>query len=104
LQQQGRPNDQHDDPGTASLPEADHPDGGNCRDFDLIDEFAVSGPGAWGTLATDAALLERVEAVERELLDTDRTWVFLTETIVNIWRGRGVQPRVSRLASECTFV
>jgi hypothetical protein len=64
--------------------EADHPDGTNCRYFDLIDEFAVTGPGAWGSLAADPALIARVEAVEHELLDTDRTWSFFAETVVNI--------------------
>jgi hypothetical protein len=67
-----------------TLPEADHPNGADSRYFDVIDEFTVASPGAWGTLRTDPALRERATAVERELLDTDRTWAFVTETVVNI--------------------
>lgn len=67
-----------------TLPEEDHRDGDDPRYFDVIDEFAITGPDAWGTLAVDPELRARIAEVERELLDTDRTWAYFSETLQNI--------------------
>jgi hypothetical protein len=70
------------------LSEAEHPDGANGKFYDLIDEFFVEPfirqPQPLSAIARDAATLQRVWQVERELLDTRRTRAFVSETVHNI--------------------
>jgi hypothetical protein len=64
--------------------EAEHPDGGDPKYFDVIDQFFLDGPGNLATLGSDPALLASMRALEHSLTDTSRTRAFVGETVLNI--------------------
>ena len=61
--------------------EADHPDGGSTKFYDVIDELWITDEAS---LAGLSACAGAVGVVESELLTTHRTCALLTETVVNI--------------------
>jgi hypothetical protein len=64
--------------------ESDHPDGGDDKFFDVIDEFVLDSPADWAVLGGESDLRRKVAALEAELLDLGRTRAFFAETVRNI--------------------
>ena len=67
-----------------TLPEADHPDGGATKFFDVIDEIFLREPGSLPVLRKDLHAFNAVRQLEAELLEPQFTRALLTETVVNI--------------------
>jgi len=66
------------------FPEACHPDGGDPRFFDVIDELFLTEPAAAGRLRTEPGLIACFSEMEDELLEPGRTTAIMTETVRNI--------------------
>ena len=64
--------------------ESSHPDGGDPKFFDLMDEVFLHERGSVGRLREDPVLMQRLAALEHELLDPARTLSLQTETVFNI--------------------
>jgi hypothetical protein len=67
-----------------SLSEAEHPDGGNTKYFDVIDELWLRKPDALERLRDDVGSTAEVQRLEAELLEPAFTRALVTETVVNI--------------------
>lgn len=66
------------------LSEAEHPDGGDEKYFDVIEEFFLSGSGGLQTFAAESRYAGAVRRLECDLLDAKRTRAFVAETVLNI--------------------
>ncbi len=67
-----------------TIAEADMPDGGDPKYYDVIDEFYLDGPGGLAALGAGPAVRAAVRRLEEELLDPSRTRAFVVEAHVNI--------------------
>jgi hypothetical protein len=67
-----------------TLSEAEHPDGGNTKFFDVIDELWLRKPDDLARLRDDFGSTAEVQRLEAELLDPAFTRALVTETIINI--------------------
>ncbi len=67
-----------------ALSEAEHPDGGSTKFFDVIDEIWLRKPDALARLRDDFGSTAEVERLEAELLDPAFTRALVTETVINI--------------------
>ncbi len=64
--------------------EAEHPDGGDPKYFDVIDEFFLADLSVLALLGQREESLAAVGRLEHDLLDTSRTQSFIGETMINI--------------------
>lgn len=67
-----------------AVDEAEHPDGSDPKYFDVIDEFFLAGPHALAKVSAAPSRAAVIRSLERDLLDTTRTRVFVAKTTVNI--------------------
>ncbi len=67
-----------------TIAEAEHPDGGEARRYDVVDELFLEQPGALALLEGNAGLREEVRRLGEMLVDTTRTRAFVGETVLNI--------------------
>ena len=72
-----------------AVAESEHPDGGDPRYYDVIDEIALTSPAAAAALGADRTASDRLRDIESRLLEPGRTRVLLTETVVSLpWKDR----------------
>jgi hypothetical protein len=64
--------------------EAEHPDGADAKYFDVIDEFYISDLQSLAAANRQGRLEGAFRQAEENLLDTSRTYAFLSETVRNI--------------------
>jgi len=67
-----------------ALPEAAHPDGGDRKFFDVIDELWIRSPESLEFLRDDTGSMNAVRRLEAELLEPAFTRALVTETVMNI--------------------